>query len=300
MSFWSAIGLADRDTVNTLLSELQALREENQRLQEENKKLLSRQIQESGGMLATVWYGGFRNTLQVLQDGQDASAEREKRLKEMISQASKWLESRNSARNEAIQDAAGEAMKFLSDMSGGLADRLEQNQTELIKALAAKSLRIEQALSDTQEELGRAMERFEQSSAARGTAVQRAVAEAESRLSQKQDKLFDAAEGIASGQRAAATQISQIWDKTVEEFRQTQADCRDLVRDEEAWLEKFSKLSQDFITLTDAQYPVMAKLSQLSQDSDQFMEIQKSINDMWEIMKAVWVDSLLEEYGKSI
>lgn len=68
--------------------------------------------------------------------------------------------------------------------------------------------------------------------------------------------------------------------------------------DERECLEKIRLLSNEMLGLGEHQKKIMEELSQLCRDSDQFLEIQKSINDIWEIMKAVWVDSLLSDYQR--
>lgn len=40
-------------------------------------------------------------------------------------------------------------------------------------------------------------------------------------------------------------------------------------------------------------------VSEVAQDSRQLLDIQRAINDLWEIMKVVWVDSLLDGYDVS-
>lgn len=82
----------------------------------------------------------------------------------------------------------------------------------------------------------------------------------------------------------------------------TISNTRDIYRqmqaDEQESLEKIRLLSNEMLGLGEHQKRIMEELSQLCRDSDQFLEIQKSINDIWEIMKAVWVDSLLTDYQR--
>lgn len=73
---------------------------------------------------------------------------------------------------------------------------------------------------------------------------------------------------------------------------------RQMQADEQESLEKIRLLSNEMLGLGEHQKRIMEELSQLCRDSDQFLEIQKSINDIWEIMKAVWVDSLLTDYQR--
>lgn len=81
--------------------------------------------------------------------------------------------------------------------------------------------------------------------------------------------------------------------KTAELYSQTESDSRENMN-------RMQALSNEMLELSERQKTVMGHLSQLSQDADQFMEIQKSLNDIWEIMKAVWVDSLLSDYQKQL
>ena len=98
----------------------------------------------------------------------------------------------------------------------------------------------------------------------------------------------------------------------VQEIRKLREESRDLIRTQEATLQSglqalngtsqrvdeqidhFSALMAQYTLLFQNQSQIMDYLARLCQNSDQFLDIQNSINHMWEIMKVVWVDSLLQ------
>ena len=178
MSFWSAIGLADRKTLESLMQQIQELKFKNGKLWEENKKLLEESI---------IW---------------------------------------------------------LSKKMQGQYEHVMQAQKTAVSEIEQK------------------------------------IYEAHVR-NQKKFQLFEEDFGkLESGQDVLRQEITGHYDK--------------LVGFEDQWLKRLERLSSTFDALQKEQSKVMERLSQLCQDSDQFLEIQKSINDMWEIMKIVWGDSLLD------
>ena len=176
MSFWSAIGLADRKTLESLMQQIQELKFKNGKLWEENKKLLEESI---------IW---------------------------------------------------------LSKKMQGQYEHVMQAQKTAVSEIEQK------------------------------------IYEAHVR-NQKKFQLFEEDFGkLESGQDVLRQEITGHYDK--------------LVGFEDQWLKRLERLSSTFDALQKEQSKVMERLSQLCQDSDQFLEIQKSINDMWEIMKIVsagWV-----------
>lgn len=180
MSFWSAIGLADRKTLESLMQQVQELKRQNNELWEENQKLIEKNRKMS--------------------------------MQQMQSQYEQMIQGQKTGVSEIQQ-------------------------------------KIYQVHAQDQKEF----------------------------------QLFEGAfKKLKSGQDVLRQEITEHYDK--------------LVGFEDQWLERLERLSRNFAALQKEQSKVMGHLSQLCQDSDQFLEIQKSINDMWEIMKIVWVDSLLNGF----
>lgn len=107
-------------------------------------------------------------------------------------------------------------------------------------------------------------------------------------------------EAVEKSYRDSMLQMKKNYSDAFEEIKITSEKYKEMEAEERENLCKIKELSGQMAELHAHQKTVMEYLSQLCQDSDQFMEIQKSINDMWEIMKAVWVDSLLNEYKREI
>lgn len=110
----------------------------------------------------------------------------------------------------------------------------------------------------------------------------------------------DSCELIANANRDLVSRVEQYSISTLEEVKNTAEKYRQMEHDEQESLDKIRTLSNEMLELGEHQKKVMEQLFQLCQDSDQFMEIQKSINDMWEIMKVVWVDSLLNDFNDNL
>lgn len=122
-----------------------------------------------------------------------------------------------------------------------------------------------------------------------------------SRILEQQRKLsFDSRNAITGANKDLVHKVEQFCASMLEEVRNTAENYQRMEQDEQENLEKIRALSSEMLELGEHQKRIMEQLSQLCQDSDQFMDIQISINNMWEIMKAVWVDSLLRDYEKGL
>ena len=64
-------------------------------------------------------------------------------------------------------------------------------------------------------------------------------------------------------------------------------------------MNQLNALIKQCVSLFQNQAQIMNYLANICQDADQFLDIQKSINHLWEIMKVVWVDSLLKDLNDS-
>jgi predicted chitinase len=90
--------------------------------------------------------------------------------------------------------------------------------------------------------------------------------------------------------------MCEQFENVIRGLKDTRKHYDNVIHSEDQWLGRLEKISNDFVSLHKNQLKAMEYLSQVCQDSDQFMEIQKSINGMWEVMKVVWVDSLLDGF----
>lgn len=118
---------------------------------------------------------------------------------------------------------------------------------------------------------------------------------------QNQRELFGkSCETITESNKDLISRVEQHCTSALEAIKNIAERYKQMEYDEQESLEKIRTLSSEMLDLGEHQKRVMEHLSQLCQDSDQFMEIQKSINDIWEIMKAVWVDSLLNDFNNKL
>lgn len=130
MSFWSKIGLADKDAINKLQEEIVSLREENQRLAESKEILLKSYIDEqTKNILDAIRNHGDAMTTEIIQQCDNAS----------ISYC-KWIEELKALLNEMNS-------KLLSSMSS-----LDSLTTESINGLGDS---IESSLSKSKKEVER-------------------------------------------------------------------------------------------------------------------------------------------------
>lgn len=119
-------------------------------------------------------------------------------------------------------------------------------------------------------------------------------------IEHQQQLSSDSCELIVNANKDLVSRVEQYSISALEEVKNTAEKYQQMEHDEQESLDKIRILSNEMLELGEHQKKVMEQLSQLCQDSDQFMEIQKSINDMWEIMKAVWVDSLLNDFNNNL
>lgn len=119
-------------------------------------------------------------------------------------------------------------------------------------------------------------------------------------IEHQQQLSSDSCELIVNANKDLVSRVEQYSISAFEEVKIIAEKYQQMEHDEQESLDKIRILSSEMLELGEHQKKVMEQLSQLCQDSDQFMEIQKSINDMWEIMKVVWVDSLLNDFNDNL
>lgn len=259
MSFWSAIGLADRFTMEGLMEQIQSLQAENKRLEAENCKLINQQIQKQSDETMQVFNTKLNFMLEKIQSGQDAEYQQYQRLIESIHK--------------------------LREGQGGL-DQALDGQCEMIRqtvmACQNESVSNYQDLVSGIELLGREQAKLEHLIGQQSDSIQKKISYAENTAAERKKECMDLFD-----------KMSVQFQASVKEFQDTRKHYEKIVHSEDQCIDKLEVLSKQFALLSQEQRKVMEKLGMLCEHSDQFMEIQKSINDMWEIMKVVWVDSLL-------
>lgn len=285
MSLWSAIGLADRKNVDKLLLEIQCLKNENQILMEENRNLLIEKIRKECGDL-----------FQAEVKGADE-------IKSLVLGASHdlWKKVENiSGRREKQISVEGESVRkaiiVAEEQMNGRLSEIKSDVETTIRSLDDGRKESELGKAAVTAEIGKAKEYL-------GDALSHMKSEYSDAIHdvQKQQEVeIHRMEAVENACRDSALQVEKTYLSALEEIKTTSKKYQDMEAEERENLDEIKELSSQMEELGTRQRVVMEHLSQLCQDSDQFMEIQKSINDMWEIMKAVWVDSLLNEYEKEI
>lgn len=323
MSFWSAIGLADRKNLENLALQIQELRDENRELRSENQKLLleNRMMlsQQMQSFEVQVMQGQAAGISDILQDmNEKHSQDREKfQLFEAefkkLKAGQDTFQSVLGAQGDSIQDAVARAEGSAGNRYDGLAAGIELLQRGQEKIAS----RVDEQGSSVREAVRGATERQESAvQKAFGDTVEKqrsAIQDSNKDLSKRLEEAGKKAEDIVSSssrmissylgkmekdQEEDLREMSGQLENAIREFKDTRKHYDSVIRSEDQWLGRLEKLSNDLVSLHESQLKAMEYLSQVCQDSDQFMEIQKSINGMWEIMKVIWVDSLLDGLEK--
>ena len=152
MSFWSKIGLADKDAINKLQEEIASLREENQRLAENKEILLKSYIDEqTKNILEAIRNHGDAMNTEIIQQCDNATVSCRKsidELKALLNEMnSKLLSSINS-----LDGLTSEAINGLGDSKEGI--------TQLIKLssrLREETSAIDKEIQTEVEKLGEAI-----------------------------------------------------------------------------------------------------------------------------------------------
>lgn len=283
MSFWSFIGLADRKTLEQLLNEVQSLRDENRRLTCEKNDLILERIavlqQENGQFHQELMQNGelFRNDVRELYQQSDQKNQKQ------FAQLQRFL---HDGRMENMQKADA-CSRELSRLIAGVQqeqERSEQCHEQAVQELRERLNKLAGQHSSMQNYAEQQTQRF---LSALTELTQHGDAQAQSYMDQ-----------LVCLERAwddVSQTILEQYHKEVDRLDKTYVRQDDALQKETAHLDKLSTLFTNFLQLFKDQTAIMNRLEQLCQDSTHFLEIQKSIQDLWEIMKVVWVDSLLDE-----
>lgn len=322
MSLWSAIGLADRKTVDNLLIELQNLRKETNLLMLENQKLIAEKIDKECGdilqanaantdavktLVSEVCHNLSEQSERISErNGHQLNAEGAS-IRKIVTSAKEQMDSQFLEMKKDM----GTALENQKEIRKDIGREAELRKTEIRSEIRQARNHLGDALqdmkgefSDTQKASSAYMEnligKLNETVTSQNDRLQKQSADMLNRISGQQETEIAGIDAIGRSQREWMVEIEKICLSALEEMKQTSGKYQNMQADEEENLNRIKELSSQMQELGSRQKAVMERLSQLCQDSSQFMEIQKSINDIWEIMKAVWVDSLLNEYRRGM
>jgi len=95
-----------------------------------------------------------------------------------------------------------------------------------------------------------------------------------------------------------SVQFQDIYQQALKIVEEEEKLRKDTSHDLKIQIEELADLTKQYKEQYYSQEYVL-RMEKLSQDSRQLLDIQRAINDLWEIMKVVWVDSLIDGYDKS-
>ncbi len=297
MSIWSAIGLADRSAVENLVNQVESLKKENHRLLMDNQRLMSEQIRENYVGLCNAETQSTKFLADKIEEMYQALFAQMEGMSRLICQQ---LETDSEAARNSILSAEKKIETDVSAVNDSIRDLIrqqEKNMSEVRSSVSAVSAQMKEAKSCINETMVKYGDSLQKS----GTQLSQQLNDSFSSMQQTQKKAEDAIVlTIEEQRRSLLSGIDRYCTVALEEVIDIAERYKQMECDEQESLGKIRTLSNEMLELGEHQKKVMEHLSQLCQDSDQFMEIQKSINDIWEIMKAVWVNSLLNDFDSRI
>lgn len=286
MSGWSAVGLADRSAVENLIEQIESLRWENKELSAENQRLIAAQISENYVSL----YNVENQNVQFLASG---LSELRKDLSAQIEGLSRLVYQQLEVNNDAAQANIQSAERKLRADISVVQDSVNKYSVQQEKNRQEEKSQLSEIAAQLTESQKRQSEMIQEISNQLEVSLNQIMA--------SQNSLSDqSCQSIAKSNESLISRVEQYCTLALEEVRKTAENYKQIGQDEQEHLDKIRTLSDDMLELGEHQKIVMENLSRLCQHSEQFMEIQKSINDIWEIMKAVWVDSLLNDLEKNL
>lgn len=319
MSVWSAIDLADRNAIEKLAEQVEDLRRENRELLAENQRLLSAKLSEKYSGLYTAENQSTQFlAAQIKQSHKDLTAQIESALRMIYDQVvseGEMTRGRISSVKRLQEETQKEIKAGVFQTSAEIknaAEHLEYAVTAEAESLRKKATEIDTKTKNQLAAVIRNQETAKNSAAAFFDQLNKEESDRHDEmkgmisqslrqiLEQQEQSSAKSCSAIADSNRSLILRIEEYCTSALEEVKGVADRYRQIEQDGQENLDKIRELSGEMLELGEHQKRVMEQLSQLCQDSDQFMEIQKSINDIWEIMKAVWVDSLLSEYQKEL
>lgn len=320
-----------------LAEQVESLQRENRELLAENQRLISAQISEKYSGLCTA---GSQNTqyltTRILESHRNLTAQIESALRmiydqvtsegeatrERISSVRRKMEGEISGVQDSLNHVAQMQEEIQTEMKAGrsaASEELRDVKEHLERAVTTEANSSRMAMAQVKAQLDDRLTTVLQNQKNEKEAVTSSFEELKKEVSsqsrdikekleqslhqileQQQQTARNSCDWIADANKSLVLRIEEYCTSALEEIRGIGDNYRRMEHDGQENLDKMQALSSEMLELGEHQKKVMEQLSQLCQDSDQFMEIQKSINDIWEIMKAVWVDSLLHDYEKEL
>lgn len=320
MSVWSAIDLADRNAIEKLAEQVENLRIENRELLAENQRLVSAQLGEKyTGLYAAENQSTQFLAKKIAESHKDLSAQIESALRmiyDLVASEGETTRGRVSSAKKLLQEEIQRELKSgcsqTSEEIRNAAEHLEHAVTAEADSLRKKAAQIDRQTGEQlaavirNQETARdfaasSLEELNRDVSSRHSDIREMISQSLHQILEQQEQTLEkGCSAIADANRSLILRMEEYCTSALEEVKSVADRYRQIEQDGQENLDRIRELSSEMLELGEHQKKVMEQLSRLCQDADQFMEIQKSINDIWEIMKAVWVDSLLGTYEKEL
>lgn len=259
MSFWTKIGLPDKQTVVGLQLEIKQLREENKEISEQNRKLLEILINEKTSdfnALVNVKEEKRKNETCLLVDTMDRKL---LAITKMISELKLTVSDKVEDLNKNINE---NNLRAIEAATQSVLDQILDNK-EIIRfnsnKIDACCVLIEEKASD--------------------------IIEKCSIMNNENNNMI-------------TRKVSEYLSEVVELLTSLQDDVRKSKSDAEYGIQmiedRFSQVNHIIHELSD----VIAKETDLDSVSSEVEMLSESLRNMWTIMKAIWVDAVLTEVDK--
>lgn len=275
MSIWSAIGLADRKSAEKLLEEIRNLKAENQKLCSENQRLFLERMDAQ--------YSDVQS--DIMKSRTDIERNITTLKTDFLHETRRQFE-RNEQQVKSVQKMMTQVGQQTAESVLEVQRSLEASVWQSFQAIKKKQEELEQLFNENKIENRKLQKDFKQYM--------------ELKLEQLERAAVLQHEEIKKQVSESSQQVMEYHSRAFETVLNTSRDYQKMQNDQHTYLKEVENLAHQMQGMKDQQENVLKRLSELCQDSDQFLEIQKSIDNMWEIMKVVWVDSLLNDYQKSI
>lgn len=312
MSIWSAVGLADRNAVDRLVEQIESLRRENRELIAENQNLILSQINKQYFELYSADSQGTQSLTSKIQETYGD-------LYSQLNGISRLIYQQITADGESTREIMSSTKQKMEAAFSSESVQIKESMERLERAIAVDGnssreiisqlgVQVNDRLSFTTKEHEKETNSVISSISDMKKTVSSQCEEIKGQISQALAQIFERQQQLSSdscglivdANKDLVFKVEQYCTSALEEVKNTARNYQKMEQDEQENLERIRELSGEMFELSEHQKRIMEQLSQLCQDSDQFMEIQKSINNIWEIMKAVWIDSLLNDYEEGL
>lgn len=260
MSFWSLIGLPDKRIVSGLQEEIRLLRDENKLLQEKNRDLLEKIIDER-----------HKNVIDMFTKGQESSEA--------------YIHELNSSINELFEKVTGSISNVLMKISeiNGLLNSLSNENMSLIKTLNNETkettdkilAKVHEHCVDTNRECDVIKDK-----------INEAVSLNSKNGCEYKNEMM---ENITNQFSDVIELVNSMQGYIIEENRKI-AVCEDITTENGNYLKKLIANSEQ----------IQNKTKELSSIREDVSILSESVQNLWTIMKAIWVDSVLSDLDNSI